>query len=417
MGHRIAYLMSRFPQLSETFILREMSELECQGWELFLYPLVIQQPRVMHAEARTWIPRVHRLPYLSRDMFTAHRRLLVRRPAEYRRLLAQTLWENRTSPKFLSRAVALFPKAVQAATRMQQEGIEHIHAHYATHPALAAWLIHRLTGISFSITVHAHDIFVRREMLATKLRDAAFIVAISEFNRDFVARAIGDWVREKTVVIHCGIRPADYAQPAVARGGEKYLEIINIGSLQPYKGQRHLIGACALLRDQGIPFHCRIIGGGQLRSELERQIVQAGLDGKVKLLGPRPQEEVGRILQTADCYVQPSVITPSGKMEGIPVALMEAFASGLPVVATSISGIPELVRPHETGYLVPPADAAALAGQLRNVYTNPAQARALAQAGRALVLREFDLAGNVQKLAAHFMSVVSFSSEAGKLME
>jgi glycosyltransferase involved in cell wall biosynthesis len=287
---------------------------------------------------------------------------------------------------------------------MQNEGIQHIHAHYATHPALVAWVINQITGISYSITVHAHDIFVCTAMLETKLRDASFVAAISEFNRSYLNRVVGSWVNDKVYLVHCGIDPTQYQAHRPERDIARF-EIISIGSLQPYKGFPYLIQACAGLRDRAIPFRCRIIGGGELYSRLEDQITQAGLDGQVELLGPLPQEEIYRLLPTADCYVQPSIITPSGKMEGIPVSIMEALACALPVVATSISGIPELVRPEETGYLVDPADSSALADALTDIYHSPDRASKLGQAGRKLVLEEFTLSENVKEMALLFEKV------------
>ena len=167
MAPRIAYVMSRFPHLPETFILREMTELERQGWQVALYPLIRQRQSVVHGEAGAWLPRVRRLPFLSAGVLAANGTALFRQPCCYATLWGRTLWENMTCPNFLTRAIALLPKAVYAAHLMKGEGVTHIHAHYATHPALVAWLIHQLTGISYSVTVHAHDIFVRTAMLAT----------------------------------------------------------------------------------------------------------------------------------------------------------------------------------------------------------------------------------------------------------
>jgi glycosyltransferase involved in cell wall biosynthesis len=399
---KIAYVMSRFPHLPETFILREMTELERQGWPISLYPLILQTQPVIHAEAQAWLPRAARLPYVSGPVLASNAAALARQPVQYALTNVRALSENLASPKFFARALALWPKVVHAARLMKREGIAHVHAHYATHPAFAAWVIHRLTGLSYSLTVHAHDIFVEKVMLAIKLREAAFIAAISNFNREFLAREVGAWVREKIHVVHCGITPEAYAPRRAAPGPDEPFEIITIGSLQPYKGQRYLLDACALLRDRGVNFRCRIIGGGELHPDLEAQLAALKLNGRVELLGPQPQDEVARLLPTAHCYVQPSIITPSGKMEGIPVSLMEAMSCGLPVVATQLSGVPELVRPGETGALVPPADAHALADALAHVYAAPAEAARLAEAGRALVLREFDLRANVTQLAGLF---------------
>jgi glycosyltransferase involved in cell wall biosynthesis len=181
-------------------------------------------------------------------------------------------------------------------------------------------------------------------------------------------------------------------------------EIISIGSLQLYKGQRFLVEACDLLRRQGFNFHCRIIGSGELRENLIGLIESRDLNNFVELTGPLPQEAIAEILPQADCYVQPSIITSSGKMEGIPVALMEAMASGLPVVATDISGISELVRPGQTGWLTPPENSQALADAILAIYADRLGAERKAQAARELVINEFNLHRNVKQLSALFQA-------------
>jgi glycosyltransferase involved in cell wall biosynthesis len=239
-------------------------------------------------------------------------------------------------------------------------------------------------------------------MLATKLHDSVFISAISEFNRKYLADMFGPWINEKTQIVRCGIEPSYYEISHQNVKDSKQLEIISVGSLQPYKGHIYLVKACAELMKRGVPFHCRIVGGGDLRSMLERAIQENYLEGRVELMGPRKQDEVSQFLRGANCYVQPSVVTHTGKMEGIPVALMEAMASRIPVIATSISGVPELVRPGETGWLVPPEDVDAMAGALTEIYRDPVEAGRRAELGQKWVLEEFELSSNVRKLASLF---------------
>ncbi|MCB9422083.1 MAG: glycosyltransferase [Ardenticatenaceae bacterium] len=405
MAQKIAYIMSRFPHLPETFILREMDELVRQGLNIALYPLIRQQQETVHEEAMLWLPRARPLPLFSWQTLTANLRALFKQPGIYLNLWRHTLLESWRDPYMLVRLLILLPKSVYAAQAMQKESIEHIHAHYATFPAFAAWIIHQLNGISYSVTVHAHDIFVRRTMLKRKLGEASFIAAISEYNKQYLKDIVGDKIARKVHIIHCGIEPRTYEPSLLDRKPGYPLEIIHIGSLQPYKGQRFLIEACRQLLERGIPFRCRIIGGGEEHANLTRMIEAMGLESVVELMGSKTQQEIAHLLPTAHCYVQPSVITPSGKMEGIPVALMEAMASRLPVIATSISGIPELVRHGETGYLVPPADALALADVLAAVYENPEKAASLAENGRSQVLQAFDLQTNVTQLANLFTAV------------
>lgn len=405
MTKKVGYIMSRFPHLPETFILREMCEIERLGWQVVLFPLIIEKPALIHEEVKPWLTRCHRMPLISIKILAECLWIFIRQPRKFVSILRRVLGDNLASPGVLLRALALFPKSIYAARVMSEQGVDHIHAHYATYPALTAWIIHQLTGISYSITVHAHDIYVEQSMLATKLRDARFIIAISEFNREFLVRHLGAWVRNKIHIVHCGIRPDSYQARVTAKSTASLgFRLISIGSLQPYKGYVHLIRACALLKERGIAVVCSIIGGGEEQAELRQEIARLGLAESVLLLGPKTQHEVAQLLPEADCYVQPSIVTPSGKMEGIPVAIMEAMACGLPVLATEISGVPELVRPGVTGYLAKAADSEDLAEQLAGIYAAPDKAAELAAAGRLLVLKEFLLTSNVERLAGYFES-------------
>ncbi len=406
---KLAYIMSRFPNLSETFILREMIEMEKLGWDIAVYPLILQQQDVVHSAALSFLERANNLPFISASLIKTNIFTFIKHPLLFLSLLAQVGWANRTSLKFLVRALAIFPKSVQMATLMQSEGVQHVHAHFATHPALAAWIIYRFTGISYSITVHAHDIYVEKEMLGTKLKDAVFIVAISEFNRNYLIDLFGEWIRIKTQVIRCGVLPEDYSVHLESFSDslqDGVFEILCIGSLQPYKGQKYLIEACAKLNKRGVPFRCRIIGGGELQSELSVQISVLGLDHVVQLLGPRPQEEIAQMLPQANCYVQPSIITPSGKMEGIPVSIMEAMICSVPVVATAISGIPELVQDQVTGLTVQPQDVDILVNAIEVIYKNVQNARRMAENGKELVMMQYNLHYNVQQLSLLMKSAV-----------
>jgi len=406
MAMRIAYIVSRFPHLPETFILREMIALEELGWRIVLFPLIYQKQDVVHEQAIPWLDRARRLPWLSDKIILTNLKEFVHRPWLYLSLWKRVLSENFHSPKFLVRAVLLFPKAVLIAKIVRDENISHIHAHYATHPALVAWIIHQLTGISYSVTVHAHDIFVEETMLSTKLKNSIQVVAISEYNKKYLSKKLGSWIDGMTQVIRCGVDSELYSVPNHRLKKNELFEILSIGSLQPYKGYQYLIKACAILRDRGVQFQCRIVGGGNLHSELSKMISVNNLYSSVKLLGPKNQDDVAKMLSEADCYVQPSVITPSGKMEGIPVALMEAMASGLPVIASSLSGIPELVKEGETGWLVPPGDAQKLAEAILQVYNDPIAALVKLENARRFVLKEFELHSNVQKLSHLFHQII-----------
>jgi glycosyltransferase involved in cell wall biosynthesis len=388
--------MSRFPVLSETFILLELDELRRRGWTIELLPLVRQQADVRHAEVAYWDRVAHYTPFISREIVRANLAALWGRPRTYLGLWRDVLAGTWRCPNFLIGAIGIFPKSVFLAERARRAGVRHVHAHYMTHPAVAAMIIAELAGVSFSVTAHAHDLYVHQDMLKTKVSRARWVVTISQFNRRFIADQVGASALDKTRVVHCGVDLARFVPTGLPPAPP--FRIVSVASLQPYKGLVHLIRAAALLRSRGLDFECRIIGQGRLRASLEREIQTLGLEDRVQLVGPLPRDAVADQLRNAHLFVLPSVVEPNGKMEGIPVAAMEAMASGRPVVATQISGVSELVRPEETGLLVEPSDPDALADAIERIARDPELAARLARNARRLVEQEFDLRANVAQL-------------------
>jgi len=404
-GIRIAYIMSRFPKISETFVLYEMKVLEDMGAQVEVFPLLRQPPGTRHPEAVHYEGRAHFIPFLSWEIIQANLRLFVREPRTYLGAWWEALTGTFGSARFFLGAFAYFPKCVAFAGRMRSIGVDHIHAHFANHPALAAMMVHRLTGIPYSFTAHGSDLHVERRMLAEKVSAASFVATVSAYNRELMAEECDEGDRDKIVVIHCGTDPTQFAgradsAPSIARareGGET-LRIACVASLEEVKGHSFLLHACRLLVDRGIDVHCDLVGSGPLRRRLERLAAEHNLAGRVKFHGALPRPAVGRVLADADVLVLASYPTPSGKREGIPVAIMEAMMSGLPVVASGLSGIPELVEHGRTGFLVPPGDPWALADGLERLACDPGLRIRLGAAGRARVASEFDLRRGAQLL-------------------
>lgn len=401
----VAYIMSRFPLLTETFILREMLELEDQGVALSIFPLLRAAPAIRHAEVELLRGQVHFTPFLSSPIIAANVRIFVRNPSRYLRLLWSVVRGNWGSFNLLMGAVGVFPKSVYFARLVERLGIQHIHAHFATHPALSALIASELAGIGFSFTAHAHDIFLHKQMLGEKARKARFVVAISDFNRDFLMKLAPDLPADRIKVLRCGIRLDQYGQKQTASssGGATAL---CVASLQPYKGLKVLLAAAARIVEKVPAFRCLIVGEGHQRAELEALIADLGLHDVVQLLGGRSQDEVAHLLGRADLFVLPSVVAPSGQMEGIPVALMEAMASRLPVVSTRISGIPELIEDKVSGFLVPPGDEAALTEAILSLCRDPELRKRMGDAGCAQVAAGFQLQPNVAQLRTFFAQAV-----------
>jgi glycosyltransferase involved in cell wall biosynthesis len=406
----VAYIMSRFPLLTETFILRELLELEKQGLAIAVLPLLRERPSVVHEEVERLAAEIHYTRFLSLPIIQANLQLFLRKPGRYLTLLWSVLRLNWGSANLCVGALGIFPKSVYFARLLERLGVRHVHAHYATHPALAAYIIAELTDVGFSFTAHAHDIFLHQHMLREKVERAQFVVAISEFNKEFLLRCAPRMSPDKIQVVHCGIELENYDAAAERRrsdaSGDDPITAVCVGSLQPYKGLKYLVRACAEVVRSNPGFRCLIVGQGVDRPGLESLIAELDLQEVVQLLGGRPQHEVAALLRKADLFVLPSVVAPSGQMEGIPVALMEAMASRLPVVSTRLSGIPELVEDGVNGLLVPPADERALAAALIRLCNDPQSRHEMGERGRESVAEEFQLSGNVVRLRTFFENAV-----------
>jgi colanic acid/amylovoran biosynthesis glycosyltransferase len=395
----VAVLMSRFPSVTETFILREMIEMERQAQPVRLVPMLKESPPVIHDAAKPWTERALYTPFFNAPILRANVRTFLRRPARYLSLLARLIAGTVTAPDVLVRTLAVFPKSVFLARALEEEGVRHIHAHYATHPSTMALIIAALSNVTFSFTVHAHDIQVNRSLLRWKLRETKFVRSISEFNKRFLEGLYPKEAAGKIDVIHVGIETHWYGSPSSTTAPRAGHKILCVAAHRPYKGLPYLIEACRLLHEEGIDVQCDIIGHGPMHDELAAMIRERSPDN-VRLLGPRAQEEVTRMMAETSLFVLPSIVASDGQMEGIPVALMEAMATGRAVVSTSISGIPELVEHGVSGLLVPPADARALAGAIRELLTDPERARRMGERGREKVRAEFTLSECVRQLNA-----------------
>jgi colanic acid/amylovoran biosynthesis glycosyltransferase len=395
---KVAYVVSRFPKLSETFIVRELDAVERQGVSielLLLFPPP-DEPAV-HPAAERWAKRLHRPGAIE-----AARGLLwwlVRRPVRTLTSVALVVRGYGRRPAKLARALATVPVAAAHARRLEPLGVRHVHAHFATYPALAAWLAWRLTGIPYSFTAHAHDIFVHQAFLGRKSRDASFVVPISDYNRRFLRRLRGPLAPMH--VVHCGVDPEAFEFRVREIPADGPVRLLCVAALRDYKGHRHLLEA--LGGDPALErVELTLVGGGELRDELEELARTLGIADRVHFLGGLPEPEVRALLDGADAFVLPSVVAADGDMEGLPVALMEALACGVPAVSSRMSGIPELVRDGETGLLAEPADPAALRAALRRLLDDPAGAQRMAREGRRLVEAEFRIDDSGRRLSRLF---------------
>jgi glycosyltransferase involved in cell wall biosynthesis len=394
--------MSRFPKLSETFILTEILALERRGVRVEVYPLLRARGAIVHPEAAPVAVRAHYLPFVSPAVLGSQLHWLRRRPRAYLGALRDVATGTFGSLNFFVGAVATFAKVAHAARLMQADGVAHVHCHFANHPALAGLVIGRLTGLPYSFTAHGSDLHVERRMLRQKVAEAAFVATVSDYNQRLILDECGGQFADRVRVIRSGVDTVVFARHRNGRRPPGPLRLLCVGTLHEVKGQTHLIDACGLLAAAGVEVRCRLVGDGPDRRRLERRIVESGLEGLVVLVGAAVRAQVAAELAQADVLVAPSVPTRRGKREGIPVVLMEAMSSGVAVVASDLSGIPELVEDGVSGLLTPPGDAAALAAALRRLHDDPALRRRLGENGCERIRTEFDIEQSVTNLVRRF---------------
>jgi glycosyltransferase involved in cell wall biosynthesis len=282
--------------------------------------------------------------------------------------------------------LATIPVAACHARDLERLGVEHVHAHWATYPAFAAWTCRRLTGIPYSFTPHAHDIFIDRSNLGRLTRDAAFVVAISEYNRAFLRPYAGE---TPLPVVRYGLEVDRYAFRARRSAPTGPVRALCVASFSEYKGHAVLFEALALGGDALARIELDLVGRGPLEATLRAHAERLGLAGRIHFHGTLTEAQVAERLERADVFVLPSVVAGNGDTEGLPNVLLEALAAGVPAVSTAVAGSPELLRGEATCLLAMPGDPASLAAALEHVLAEPDAAVCRAEAGRRLVESDF----------------------------
>jgi colanic acid/amylovoran biosynthesis glycosyltransferase len=391
---RILYIVSLFPCWSETFIVREILGMIRLGVDVRIVSLKHPSEKLVQSDAAGLLERVSYPAPWWRTALAALATLLRHPLREFLDLL-RIFRSLRRHPDAMAKTLVVWWRTLGLLGTVRSLAPAHIHAHWATYPSTAAWLLSTRLGIPFTFTAHAHDIFLEDHLLADKMPAAKATIAISSFNRGYLRGHVAKADHSRIEIVHCGVSPEGF--PFIPGGRDKQ-RILAVGRLDEIKGFPHLIDACARLRDDGVQFRCDIIGSGPLEPDLKAQIRKLGLQDQVHLLGVRKQEEVRAALYQAGVFALPSVVTSRGDRDGIPVALMEAMATGIPVVSTRVSGIPELVEDDVTGLVAAPGDADDLARCLARLLSDGELGARLAVKAREQVEREFDIQKEVRKL-------------------
>jgi glycosyltransferase involved in cell wall biosynthesis len=402
MGMRVAYLINTYPKPSQSFIRREIQALERRGVEVRRFALRDDRAALVEpgdiAEHGMTEYVLARGPARLAATLAAEMARAPRRGLGAARLALRL---GRLGDRRYARHLVYLAEAAFLARRCRAEGAAHLHAHFGTNSATVAMLAARLGGFTYSFTAHGPEEFDRPDTLALgpKIEASAFAVAVSSFGAAQLRRWVPAGAWGKVRVVHCGIEPARFAAPAPLPGGPT--RVVSIGRLVEQKGQILLIEALAEAA-RSADIHLTLVGDGELRGAIEAAIVAQGLGERVTITGWVDEARVRAELAAAHALVMPSFA------EGLPMVVMEAMAAARPVISTYVAGIPELVRPGETGWLVPAGDAGALARALVELArTPPAALAALGAAGRARALARHDIDREAARLAGHFAAALA----------
>jgi colanic acid/amylovoran biosynthesis glycosyltransferase len=384
-GTAIAYVAARLPTLSETFVYREMMGLRGRGRRIV--PVTVREPAGPFAD-----PALNQLsqealrvyaPATSAALLPASLAM----PGQFARAMRDAATADLPGGKARAKFLLQAWMGLAAAWRLRGKGIGHVHAHLANTPASVALYLARGLGATFSFTGHANDLFVHREALGLKLREAAFVSSISRWHQGFYDEIAPGGTRP---VIRCSV-----TVPPLADSGE---HIVSVGRLVAKKGFDLLIRAFARIDRPAM--RLRIAGDGPERAALVALAEVEGVADRVDFLGAQPHAAALALIRSGAIFALPCRTSTTGDRDGIPVVLMEAMAAGKPVIAGRLDTIAELVENGRSGLLVPPDDVDALADALVRLIDDVPERTAMGLAGRAHVQEEFSDDINWDRLEA-----------------
>lgn len=395
---RVGYVVRMFPRFSETFVLQEILELERQGVEVTVFSLNKPNEGRFHpALARL------RAPVYYLDDREA-KRWWTWLPNEWAAFGEDRsrLWQivdDVAQKQDGAELDTVFYGALLAA-RSQSLGLHALHAHFATVSCSLAHYAHRITGIPYSFTAHAKDIFsdsVDREFLTAKINTAQFAVTVTEYNKRFLVEQHPGADASRIRVLYNGVDREYFSPDETARKATPPV-VMAVGRLVAKKGFADLVRACAILKSRGLLFRCVIVGQGREGPALRALASELGIDDQLELAGARHQEEVRNMMRSASALCLPCLRDTDGNQDALPTVLLEAMAVGLPVVSTRISGVPEIIDTEVNGLMVEPGEPEKLAEALVRVLTDPALSQRLSASGRQKVSERFDIRRNVTTL-------------------
>ena len=390
---KIGYVVKMFPRLSETFILNEILELERRGVEVTIFSAKKPNEGRFHPQLSELKASVLYLEDLETKRWPVWMAREWSQLGNCRDNLLGLI--DNALAKGDSASVDYIWWAGWIASKVKKLGLSHLHAHFASLPSTLAYFANRVCSVPFSFTAHAKDIFVYdmdEHHLRDKLQAANFVVTVTHFNQRYLLSEAPETDPDRIRVIHNGINVDQFnSNEGIKR---KRNQILTVGRLVIKKGFGDLLDACALLKKDNVPFSCLIVGQGPEESNLKQKCAELGLNDEIEFAGAKNLDEVRSLMQTSTLFCLPCTVAPDGNQDALPTVLLEALASGLPIVSTTVSGIPEIVDHEVDGLLVEADRPDLLAVHMKRLLTSAELRDRFAEAGRQKAEAKFDLRKN-----------------------
>ncbi len=397
---RVAYLTSRYPAVSHTFIRREVLALRRRGLEVVTFSVRALSPTAEWSpmDVQEWETTESILPTSLGKLLQAHGRCFSKSPLRYVRTWWRALRVRPPGLRALLWSQFYFAEAVLLADRLRQLGVTRLHCHFANAGAEVGALAAFCLDLPWSVTVHGSADFTGPPAitLAAKLDFAEFVAFASFFGRAQALRLGNPSAEKRFLVVRCGVDPGELGEPRTDWAVSGTFRFLTVCRLSPEKGLFGVLQAIQILRQAGMDVTWQLVGDGPLRSEIAAEVRRRHLDRAVELSGTVTGSKLADCYRTCDGFVLGSFL------EGVPVVLMEAMTLGLPVVAPRVAGVPELVEHQQSGLLFTPSDFGELAERMKELVADAGLRERLSRTAQAQVRRDFDLERSAAMLDERF---------------
>ena len=409
---RVAYVLKRFPRTSETFIAQEILGLERHGIEVVVLALRATDSEVTHR----WLSEIAAPVYtFAGEGFSEAWRGLqrrARREPEFRSSAHTAVLSAFDHPKRSGKRY--LEEACWVESLCRELEIDHIHAHFANHPAFVALLAHQLSGLSFSFTAHAKDIYKdgpSPELWRRQVDEAAFMVTVSRSNHRHLESILGPELISKVEVLYNGV-DLNRIQVADRNSAREGKTVLLVGRLIEKKGADLLIEAVPQVVADHPEVRFVLAGDGERSAALESRVHELGVGDRVLFTGSVPHEQIVEWMSRSAVFALPCRVAVDGDRDALPTVLIESMATGLPCISTPVNGVPEIVAHGVTGLIVPENDVDSLAGAISEILGDADLQTTMSTAGRQRVEQRFNLSASTQSLSALFSKACESTSEA-----